>query len=105
MFENDGEAELALAMNGKPTDAFVTVTAEMFYLTKKSSSLTLPEFGGKNKLCGLLTVIVTKAFDIPLPKEGETIAGLHQVSTMILNFPSHAPLYFGIFNFQIVQLW
>ena len=79
MFENDREAELALIMDGKPTDAFVTVTAEMFYLTKKSSSLTLPEFDGKNKVCGLLTVIVTKAFDIPLPKEGEIMAVLYQV--------------------------
>ena len=73
LFDKDGEAELALTMDGKPTDAFVTVGAEMFYLTKKPSSFSLPEFDGKNKLCGLLTVIVTKAFDIPLPKEGERL--------------------------------
>lgn len=71
LFENDGLAELALTMDGKETGAFVTVSAEMFHLSKRTTSLSLPEFGGKHKLCGLLTVIVTKAFDIPLQKEGE----------------------------------
>ena len=58
-------------MDGVATSAFVTLGAELFHLTKKSMSLSLPEFDGKNKLCGLLTVIITKAFDIPYPKEGK----------------------------------
>jgi hypothetical protein len=57
-------------LDGKETGAYVTVSAEMFHLSKDTTSLSLPEFDGKHKLCGLLTIIVTKAFDIPLPKEG-----------------------------------
>ena len=71
LFENDGQAELALVKDGEQTSAFVSVSAEMFHLSKRTTSLSLPEFDGKHKVCGLLTIIVTKAFDIPLPKEGE----------------------------------
>lgn len=56
---------------GVTTGAFVTLDAELFHLSKKSMSFSLPEFDGKNKLCGLLTVIITRAFDIPYPKEGK----------------------------------
>jgi hypothetical protein len=71
LFENDGQAELPLVLNGEETGAYVTVSAEMFHLSKHTTSLSLPEFDGKRNLCGLLTIIVTKAFDVPLPKEGK----------------------------------
>lgn len=67
----DGEAELELTLNNKKTGCFVTIAAEVFQLSNKLDSLSLPEFGGKNKFCGLVTIIVAKALNIPLPKEGK----------------------------------
>jgi hypothetical protein len=80
LFENDGQAELALVLDGEETGAYVTVSAEMFHLSKHTTSLSLPEFDGKRNLCGLLTIIVTKAFDVPLPKEGKSFVHCWRLS-------------------------
>lgn len=73
LFQNDGQAELALKLDGQLTGAFVVVNGEFFCLSKKTTSLSLPEFSGKNQLSGLLTIIITRALDIPLPKEGKLV--------------------------------
>lgn len=69
LFRNDGSKELRLTLDGEYTDTYVTLGAELFHLSQQLSSLTSPEYCGKNKLCGLVTIIVTKAFKIPIPRE------------------------------------
>jgi len=69
LFRKDGEVELELELDGVRTECFVTVTAELFHLSKELQSLTSAKYMGKNELCGLATIIVTRAFDIPIPKE------------------------------------
>jgi len=69
LFRKDGEVELELELDGVRTGCFVTVTAELFHLSKQLQSLTSAKYKGKNELCGLATIIVTRAFDIPIPKE------------------------------------
>ena len=71
LVEKGGQTELEIVLDGNPTDTYLVVNAEMFNLSKKTTSFSLPEYDGVNKLCGLLTIIVTKAFDIPIPKEGK----------------------------------
>eukprot|EP00804_Cyclotella_cryptica_P011017 CCRYP_017495-RB/>CCRYP_017495-RB protein AED:0.29 eAED:0.29 QI:266/1/0.66/1/1/1/3/0/459 len=71
LLKTDGQAELELTLNNKNTGCFVTIAAEIFQLSSKLESFSLPKFAGKNKLCGLVTIIVAKAFNIPLPKEGK----------------------------------
>jgi hypothetical protein len=65
-----GKAELELSLDNKKTGCFVTIDAEKFNLSRNLMSFNLPEFDGKDRLCGLITIIITKAFDIPLKKEG-----------------------------------
>ncbi|KAL9189839.1 hypothetical protein ACHAXT_009514 [Thalassiosira profunda] len=69
LFRHDGTKELQLKMDGETTDLYVTLGAELFHLSDKLTSLTAPEYEGKNQLCGLVTIIVTKAFDIQIPRE------------------------------------
>eukprot|EP00571_Detonula_confervacea_P006880 CAMPEP_0172318728 /NCGR_PEP_ID=MMETSP1058-20130122/35658_1 /TAXON_ID=83371 /ORGANISM="Detonula confervacea, Strain CCMP 353" /LENGTH=947 /DNA_ID=CAMNT_0013033619 /DNA_START=273 /DNA_END=3116 /DNA_ORIENTATION=+ len=69
LFRNDGRCELELEMDGEKTGCYVTVAADLFHLAERVQSLNSLEYKGKNQLCGLATIIVTKAFGIPIPKE------------------------------------
>jgi len=70
---NDGMCEVELELNREKTGCYITVSAELFHLSEQLHSfpdgLGSEKYEGKNELCGLATVIVTKAFDIPIPKE------------------------------------
>lgn len=62
-----GKAEVELAIDEKESGAFLTLACEVLPLTTDSvSSFDNDLCRGPNKLCGCLTVLVTKAFDIPL---------------------------------------
>ena len=59
-------------MDGGNTACFITLLAEMVhYLLEQLQSLFSIKYERKNQLYGLTTiiVIVTKAFDIPIPKK------------------------------------
>mmetsp|Transcript_14135 Transcript_14135/g.30160 ORF Transcript_14135/g.30160 Transcript_14135/m.30160 type:complete len:922 (-) Transcript_14135:239-3004(-) len=69
LFRRDGTCELELEMEGRgKTGCYITLSAELFYLSDRLQSLSSMQYEGRNQLCGLATIIVTKAFDIPLPK-------------------------------------
>lgn len=68
LFRNDGKCELELEQAGEKTGCYVTVSAELFYLSEQLQSFSSLMYEGKNQLCGLATIIITKAFDIPIPK-------------------------------------
>mmetsp|Transcript_27742 Transcript_27742/g.45499 ORF Transcript_27742/g.45499 Transcript_27742/m.45499 type:complete len:542 (-) Transcript_27742:165-1790(-) len=69
LFRNDGICELELELEGKDkTGCYITLSAELFHLSEQLQSLSSFTYEGKNQLCGLATIIVTKAFDIPVPK-------------------------------------
>jgi hypothetical protein len=66
----DGLCELELIMDEKRTRYYITVKAELHHLTNDTlSSFTKSEYDGKNRLCGLATIIVSKATNLPMPKE------------------------------------
>ncbi|KAL7553253.1 hypothetical protein ACHAWF_016528 [Thalassiosira exigua] len=71
LFRRDGTAEVELAMKGEKTGAKITVAAELFCMADddERESFSSQEYEGKDRLCGLVTIFVTKAFDVPLPKE------------------------------------
>jgi len=69
LFRNNGTMELELEMKGRKTESYVTVLAELFHLSDQVYSFSSLMYEGKNQLCGLVTIIVTRAFDIPVPKE------------------------------------
>jgi hypothetical protein len=69
LFRNDGPMELELALNGEKNDCFITLGAELFHLSEHLQSLTSGKYWGKDQLCGLVTIIVTKAMDVPIPRE------------------------------------
>jgi Ca2+-dependent lipid-binding protein len=58
--------EVELQMDGVGTGAFVTLHANVCELTPNLTSLDSLE---EKTLCGLLTILVTRAFDISLPPE------------------------------------
>ena len=65
-----GTAEVELLIDERESGAHVTLACEVLPLTKKDlSSFDHPLCTGPNKLCGCLTILVTKAFDIPLKAE------------------------------------
>ncbi|KAL7544255.1 hypothetical protein ACHAWF_007635 [Thalassiosira exigua] len=66
---NDGTTELELTVEGEKTGRYVTVTGELFQLSERLDSLSMPRFSKDGQVCGLMTILVTRAFDIPLPKE------------------------------------
>jgi len=66
----DGLCELELIMDEKRTRYYITVKAELHHLTNDTlDSFTKSEYDGKNRLCGLATIIVSKATNLPMPKE------------------------------------
>ena len=66
----DGLCELELIMDEKRTRYYITVKAELHHLTNDTlASFTKSEYDGKNRLCGLATIIVSKAMNLPMPKE------------------------------------
>ncbi|KAL7553254.1 hypothetical protein ACHAWF_016529 [Thalassiosira exigua] len=69
IFRKGGTAELELELSGEQNGSKISVAAELFQMTNSIESFTSPSYEGKGCLCGLATIIVTQAFDIPLPKE------------------------------------
>mmetsp|Transcript_22252 Transcript_22252/g.46541 ORF Transcript_22252/g.46541 Transcript_22252/m.46541 type:complete len:715 (+) Transcript_22252:182-2326(+) len=71
--EEDGgvlTAELELAWNGNPhTGCYIKISAEKFKLSNQLRSLSSPKYEREHHICGLVTIIVTRAFDIPLAEE------------------------------------
>mmetsp|Transcript_11466 Transcript_11466/g.21719 ORF Transcript_11466/g.21719 Transcript_11466/m.21719 type:complete len:710 (+) Transcript_11466:170-2299(+) len=71
--EEDGgvlTAELELAWNGNPhTGCYIKISAKKFDLSNQLRSLSSPKYDGEHHICGLATIIVTRAFDIPLTEE------------------------------------
>ena len=69
---NEGTCELQLIMDGDKTECYITLSADLFHLSDQLHSfpdgMESEKYEGKNELCGLATVIVTKAFDIPIPR-------------------------------------
>ncbi len=63
-----GTTELELMLEGKKTGCYVTLSVEMFYLSDQLQSLSSIHYMGKGNLCGLYTIVVTQAFNIPLPR-------------------------------------
>ena len=61
--------EVELQDKGKATGAFVTIGCDICDLTPDVKCFELAAKQEKNVLCGLLTILVTRAFDIPLKKE------------------------------------
>lgn len=60
----------SLLLQGEKTDCYVTLSGDLFHLSQEHlGSLSASQYEGKDKLCGLVTIIVTKAFDIPIPRE------------------------------------
>ena len=61
---NDGECELELVMDGEKTGCYITLSAELFHLSEQLHSfpdgLRSEKYEGKNALCGLATIIITK---------------------------------------------
>ena len=61
---NDGECEVELVMNGENTGCYVTLSAELFHLSEELQSfpdgVRSENYEGKNELCGLATIIITK---------------------------------------------
>ena len=69
LFKSGGKAEVELEKNGMNHGIFITLAAELFHLSARLGSLSAPEYSEKNQLCGLVTIGVTQAFDVSLPKE------------------------------------
>ena len=69
IFRQGGECEVELRLHGEKTGCYVTLAAELFNLSEHLESLTSPSYAGKDRLCGLATIIVPRAFDVPLPKK------------------------------------
>mmetsp|Transcript_43914 Transcript_43914/g.92411 ORF Transcript_43914/g.92411 Transcript_43914/m.92411 type:complete len:737 (+) Transcript_43914:172-2382(+) len=70
LFDKDGAMELPLELGGEKNGCFITIRADLHHLSsQKVGSFSSPSYAGKNQLCGLATILVTKAFDIPIPKE------------------------------------
>lgn len=61
--------DVALKLDGEENGCSLTLSAELFHLSNNLNSFSSSTFIGENKLCGLLTIIVTKGFGVPLPKE------------------------------------
>jgi len=60
------QLELSLQQDDKPNGAFITVGCEVL---KFSSNLQSMSNTNDRQLCGLLTILVLRAFDIPLAKD------------------------------------
>jgi hypothetical protein len=62
----DGTCKLELELDGKRTRCHVMIKAEFFHLTDKLRSFTLSKYDGKDWLCRLSRIVVTKAFNVPV---------------------------------------
>lgn len=69
LFRNDGACEIELEQDGEKTGCYVTVSADLFYLSEQLQSFSSMKYEEKNQVCGLATIIVTKAYNIPIPRE------------------------------------
>ena len=67
--ERGATADLELMMDDKRTGCFIKISADMFHLSNQLHSLSSLKYEGENHVCGLVTIIVTRAFGIPLTKE------------------------------------
>lgn len=110
--DNNGTAELELALDDNMhTDCFVTISAEMFTLSNQLHSLSSPNYQGPHRVCGLITVIVTRAFDIPLFKEDastyvKVVSGDNTFFTPVItpDYPDNLdPVYSSAFHIPITM--
>lgn len=60
--------QVPLKLDGKPTDTYVTVSVQMLEFSSSKSNFDLA-MRGKHKKCGMLSVIVAGAKDIPYEKD------------------------------------
>jgi len=69
--KGQGEMELELALKDKSRSGrMITISANIFDLNcHRLGSLLSPEFHGENKICGLVTIIVSRARGVPLDEE------------------------------------
>lgn len=61
--------DLHLEENGKPTGALITIKCDIFHFVGDAASFKLPDFRGKNRLCGLVTILIAGARNIPCEKK------------------------------------
>jgi hypothetical protein len=66
--DDGGTCELELQLNGAKTGCYVTINAELFHLTDELRSFASGGYDGKDRLCGLATIVVTKAFGVNVPR-------------------------------------
>jgi hypothetical protein len=66
--DDGGTCELELQLNGAKTGYYVTINAELFHLTDELRSFASGGYDGKHRLCGLATIVVTKAFGVNVPR-------------------------------------
>ncbi|KAI0563398.1 Synaptotagmin [Gracilaria domingensis] len=62
-------ADVPLKQKGEDSGATITIKSTIYEFTDDTISFEIPENRGKNHLCGLATVMVPGAFDIPGAKE------------------------------------
>eukprot|EP00584_Thalassiosira_punctigera_P003085 CAMPEP_0172538734 /NCGR_PEP_ID=MMETSP1067-20121228/10062_1 /TAXON_ID=265564 ORGANISM="Thalassiosira punctigera, Strain Tpunct2005C2" /NCGR_SAMPLE_ID=MMETSP1067 /ASSEMBLY_ACC=CAM_ASM_000444 /LENGTH=785 /DNA_ID=CAMNT_0013324287 /DNA_START=93 /DNA_END=2450 /DNA_ORIENTATION=+ len=117
LFRNEGMCELELKIQGVETGCYVTLLAELHYLSEYLQSLYSPKYEGKDQLCGLATIIVTRAFGIPIPKEdaatyvkvvyGESSENEKPFCTgTVTDYPGHDalnPMYDSVFHVPITS--
>jgi len=110
--DNDGTVELELALNDNVhTGCFVTISAELFTLSDQLYSLSSPKYEGPHHVCGLIAVIVTRAFDIPLDKEDastyvKVVSGDKTFFTPVItpDFPDNLdPVYSSAFHIPLTM--
>ncbi len=56
-----------MELDGKMMGCHVTIRVDVVHLMDKLHSFVSSKYNGKNWLCGLATIMVTKAFDVPVP--------------------------------------
>ncbi|CAN8069154.1 unnamed protein product [Agarophyton chilense] len=63
------QSDISLKYKGEDVGATITVKATIYEFSKDLLSFELPDHTGKGLLCGLATVMVPGAFNIPGPRE------------------------------------
>ena len=105
-----GTKELELALGDEPhTGCHLTASAELCALSAGLRSLSSARYGGERHLCGLVTVIVTRAFGVPLPREDastyvkvESRNRTFLTPTVTADYPDNLdPLYSSAFHIPL----
>mmetsp|Transcript_16921 Transcript_16921/g.36793 ORF Transcript_16921/g.36793 Transcript_16921/m.36793 type:complete len:477 (+) Transcript_16921:159-1589(+) len=66
--------DVKLVKKGKVTGAHIVVKSDIFSLVPDLISFESPEYAGSDSLCGLLTVLVAQAFNIPVEKDEANVS-------------------------------